>query len=301
MRRHHQFEAIGETPLVELRNCSPKPGVRIFAKLEGRNPSGSVKDRIVHEIVAGARKEGSLHPNQPIIEASTGNTGISVAWAGRVLGHAVHVMMPESVFPGIQQTLEAYGAEVDVFPASKNLRELLEMAHNLSQERGWFFLDQFGSPANVRVHYEHTGGEILEALPDVAMVVAGIGTGGTVTGVGQRLKEANSDTLVIGVEPHPGIQLQGLRSLEYGFIPPLLDQELLDGKIVVRSVDALHGVEELMRREALFVGVSSGAVLYGALKAAQRLDRGNIVLVFADDGWKYLGANLPTGSADAMD
>ena len=301
MRDVDILHTIGHTPLVELRHCSPQPGVRLFAKLEGMNPTGSVKDRIVREMVLGAEQDGLLHPGDTLVEASTGNTGISLAMVGRARGYAVHVVMPENVFPEIRRTLSAYGATIQQVPADRGVRSAMEVARALAQKNGWLLLDQFSNPHNVRAHYESTGAEILEDLPHVDLFVAGLGTGGTVTGVGRRLKEANARTQVIAVEPHPGYQVQGLKSLADGFIPPILDFDVLDGKILVRSRHAFRAAAELMKREAIFAGVSSGAVLHATLKVIPRLRRGNVVLLFADSGWKYLGTDLWTKPPDGGD
>ncbi len=291
---HHLqlIHAIGSTPMVELRNCSPKPDVRLFAKLEGWNPTGSVKDRIVRQMLLAAERDGRLRPGDTVIEASTGNTGIALAMIGRALGYNVHIVMPENVFPEIPRTLAVYGAAVEWVPAEEGVPRAIEVARANAEREGWFFLDQFCSPHNIRAHYEATGPEILEDVPQVDLFVAGLGTGGTLMGAGRRLKEANPKTQVIAVEPHPGNQLQGLKSLADGFIPPILDLDLLDGKILVRSGPAFRAASEVTRREAILAGVSSGAVLHAALKATQRIDRGNVVLIFADSGWKYLATNL---------
>ena len=292
MHHLHLIHAIGRTPIVELRHCSPKPGVRLFAKLEGQNPTGSIKDRIVRTMLLAAEREGRLRPGDTIIEASTGNTGIALAMIGRSLGYHVRIVMPENVFTEIPRTLGVYGAAVEWVPAEQGVRRAIELAGKQAEREGWFFLDQFCSPHNVRAHYETTGPEILEDIPQVDVLVAGLGTGGTLMGVGRRLKEANPKTQVIAVEPHPGNHLQVLTRLADGFLPPILDLDLLDGKILVRSRHAFRAAAELMRREAIFAGVSSGAVLHAALNVAQRLERGNVVLIFADNGWKYLGTNL---------
>ncbi len=291
---HHLrlVHSIGRTPLVELRNCSPKEGVRLFAKLEGWNPTGSVKDRIVREMLLAAEREGRLQRGDTVIEASTGNTGIALAMIGRALGYDVRVVMPKNVFTEIPRTLEVYGASVEWVRADEGVRKAIDVARDRAEREGLFFVDQFCNPHNVQAHYSTTGPEILEELPQVDVFVAGLGTGGTLMGVGRRLKEANPLTQVIAVEPHPGSQLQGLKSLADGFIPPIIDLDLLDGKILVRSHQAFRATAELMRREAVFAGVSGGAVLHAALKVAQRLDRGNVVLVVADSGWKYLGTDL---------
>ena len=292
MHHLHLTNAIGNTPLVELRHCSPNPEVRLFAKLEGANPTGSVKDRIVRKMILAAQLDGRLRPGDTIIEASTGNTGIALAMIGRALGYQVRVVMPENVFPEIPRALAVYGADVEWVAADEGVRTAIEVAKDRAAREGWFFLDQFGNRENIRAHYETTGREILEDLPRVDAFVAGLGTGGTLMGVGRRLKEANPNTKLIAVEPHPGNQLQGLKSLADGFIPPVLDLDLLDGKILVRSQQGFRAAAGLLQREAIFGGVSSGAVLHAALKVAERLGRGNMVLLFADNGWKYLGTNL---------
>jgi cysteine synthase B len=283
--------SVGRTPLIELCGCSPRPEIRLFAKMEGQNPTGSVKDRIAHHMVLAAEREGPLTPGDTMVVASTGNTGISLAMFGRLRGYGVRVVMPENIVPEIPQTLAAYGAGVEWVSADQGVRRALQVARELARTRGWALLDQFADPANTQAHYETTGPEILADLPQVDVFVAGVGTGGTVMGVGRRLKEANPHARAIAVEPHPGAQLQGLKSLADGFVPPILDLDLLDGKILVRSHHAFRAAAELMRREGIFAGVSSGAVLHAALKYSHRLHRANIVLLFADSGWKY----LPTG------
>ena len=293
------LHAIGRTPLVELRNCSPKPGVRLFAKLEGQNPSGSVKDRIALQMVLAAERTGRLWPGGAIVVASTGNTGIAFALVGRVRGYRVRVVMPENIADEIPRTLSAYGATVEWVPAEQGMRKAIDVAQGFAQREGALLVDQFADPQNTQAHYDTTGPEILDDLPGVDVFIAGLGTGGTLMGVGRRLKEANATTQVIAVEPHPGNQLQGLRSLAEGFIPPILDLDFLDGKILVSSGHAFRAAAEVMRREAIFAGVSSGAVLHAARKVAKRLTRGNVVLLFADDGWKYLATNLWTSPPQA--
>ncbi len=292
MHHLHLTEAIGKTPLIELRHCSPTPEVRLFAKLEGWNPTGSVKDRVVREMLFAAQRDGRIRAGDTVIEASTGNTGIALAMVGRALGYDVRVVMPENVYPEIPRALAVYGAAVEWVPGDQGVRRAIDIARERAQREGWFFLDQFGNANNARAHFETTALEILADLPQIDVLIAGLGTGGTLMGAGRRLKEANPRTQVIAVEPHPGNQLQGLKSLADGFIPPILDLDFLDGKILVRSGQAFRAAAELMRREAIFAGVSSGAVLHAALKVARRLQRGNMVLIFADSGWKYLGTNL---------
>ncbi len=283
---------VGNTPMVELRSLSPKPGIRMFAKLEGQNPTGSIKDRIVLRILQEARGSGALAPGRRIIEASTGNTGVALAMFGARMGHPVDVCVPESVYPEIEQLLSAYGARIRRVPRQAGIKTAIEVANVLAAEEGSYMLNQFGSAENVRTHYETTGAEILADVPRVDVFVAGMGTGGTISGVGRRLKEANPACKVFGVEPRLGVHVQGLKSLEDGFIPPVLDESVLDGKIIVGNRHAFSHARRAMLAEGIFGGISSGAVLHAGLRAASRLDHGNIVMVFADGGWKYLGTDL---------
>ena len=292
MHHLHLVQTIGKTPMVELRRLSPNPDVRIFAKLEGWNPTGSIKDRIVRQIIQHAERDGRIVPGDTVIEASTGNTGIALAMIGRALGYNVRVVMPENVYPEIPRTLAVYGAEVHWVSAADGVTGAMAVARRMAAESCCFMLDQFCNEHNARAHYIWTGAEILEDVPQVDIFVAGLGTGGTVMGTGHRLKEANAATRVIAVEPHPGNALQGLKSLADGFIPPILDLAFLDGKILVRSGQAFRAARLLMEREGVFGGVSAGAVLHAGLRFARRIDKGNIVLIFADSGWKYLDTNL---------
>jgi cysteine synthase len=293
------LDTTGHTPLVELRHLDVPPGVRLFAKLEGQNPTGSIKDRIVRHMVLRAQEEGRLRPGDTIIEASTGNTGISLAMAGRALGYRVQVVMPQNVFPDIPRTLAVYAADVHWVPGKAGIKAAIALARTIAEREGSFFLDQFGNEHNCLAHFETTGPEILADLPQVDAFVAGLGTGGTIMGAGQRLREANPRLQVVAVEPHPGSQLQGLKSLDDGFVPPILDQNFLDAKILVRSASAFRRARELTEREGIFAGISSGAVLHGALRWVERMKRGNVVLIFADGGWKYLGTHLWTEPPEA--
>ena len=292
MHHLHVLHTIGRTPMVELRQLSPKPGVRLFAKLEGWNPTGSIKDRIVKHMLQHAERDGRIAPGDTVIEASTGNTGIALAMIGKAMGYHARIVMPENVYPEIPRALAVYGADVHWVPAEAGVTGAMAVARQMADETGGFMLDQFRNPHNVRAHYVWTGQEILEDVPHVDVLVAGLGTGGTLMGTGERLKEANPATKVIAVEPHPGNQLQGLKSLADGFIPPILDLGFLDGKILVRSGHAFRAARLLMQREGIFGGISAGAVLHAGLKFAGRMEKGNIVLVFADSGWKYLETNL---------
>lgn len=292
------IDLVGNTPLVELKSLSPKPGLRFFAKLEGQNPTGSIKDRVVVRLLERARARGELKPGQTVVEASTGNTGVSLALFGRLLGHPVEVCVPESVYPEIELLLRSFGARVRRVPRQAGIKTAYEAAHVVARREGAYLLNQFGDPENVAAHYEGTAGELLADLERVDVLVAGMGTGGTVTGVGRRLKEANPACKVVGVEPRLGVHVQGLHSLADGFIPPVLDEGVLDAKIIVGSRHAFSHARRAMLAEGIFGGISSGAVLHAAMRVAKRLERGNVVMIFADGGWKYLGTSLWEASAD---
>lgn len=295
MRYDNILEAIGHTPLVEVPRLSPKKGVRIFVKLEGQNPTGSLKDRIAKYMIEKAEKNGELTPDKVVLEATSGNTGISLAMICRRKGYRIKVVMPENVSPERIQLLQIFGAEIVFSPGEKGTNGAIEVAEKLGAQNSHYFMPyQYGNEANPRAHYETTGLEILQDLPEVDVFVAGLGTGGTLMGVGRRLKEHNSNTKVIAVMPHPGDTIDGLRSLEEGFVPPILDLELLDGRMVVDSRGAFLASKELTLREGIFAGVSAGAVIYSALRMAQRMQSGNIVALLADGGWKYLSTGLWT-------
>ena len=291
------FSLIGNTPLIELKSCSPKPGIRLFAKLEGMNPSGSVKDRIVAYMLQQARADGRLKPGQEVVEASTGNTGIALAMIGRALGHPVRIVLPHTVFSDVTRALQAYEPQIEWVPAAMGIKSAVDVAREIASRDGAFLLNQFGSADNPRCHYESTALEIIQQLPEVDVFACGLGTGGTASGVGRRLKEHNPALQLVAAEPHPGAHVQGIHSLEDGFIPANLNLNMLDARILVRSVSAFRAARELLRREGLLAGLSSGAVLHAVLKWAQRIDRGNIVMLFADSGWKYL--NSPAFVLDA--
>ena len=284
------FSAIGGTPLVELPHSSPKPGVRLFAKLEGNNPSGSIKDRVALRIIQAAEESGALTPGQTIVEASTGNMALALAACAKHRGYTMRAVVPPQVAPGIPELLELFGVEIQWAEPRMGMLGPIEEAQRLARENGWWFAQQFASPVNVQAHYDGTGPEVLAALPQVDAFVAGIGTGGTITGVGRRLKERNPRTIVVGVEPQFGERLQGLRSLEEGYIPPLLDMSLLDRRFMVDSASAFEAVRRLVEAEGIFGGISAGAVFHAARRVAQDMPSGNVVMVFADSGWKYLSA-----------
>ncbi|MCS7001502.1 MAG: cysteine synthase family protein [Dehalococcoidia bacterium] len=294
--------AVGNTPMVELRRLSPKPSVRLFAKLEGGNPAGSVKDRVARAMLEDAERRGALTREKTILEPTSGNTGLALALLGRRKGYRVTVVLPDNVGQERQDALRAFGADIIFSEGRYGSNGAIELAHKVAASDSCYFMPfQYGNPANPQAHYDTTGPEIIADLPDVDVFVAGLGTGGTLMGVGRRLKEHNPHVKVIAVEPHPGEQVQGLRSLADGFIPPILDLSLLDGKIVVRSADALAGARQLLAVEGVFAGVSCGAVLVGALRVASRLDRGNVVMLLADAGWKYLSSGLWTMPRDDLE
>jgi cysteine synthase B len=297
---------VGHTPLVELPNCAPKPGVRILAKLEGQNPSGSIKDRIVAFMVERALAEGRLKPGQEIVEASTGNTGLALAMVGRRLGNPVRVVVPRSVFGDVVRALIAFDCGIEWVPADLGIKSAVDVARDIAKRDDAYLLDQFGSLDNPLCHYETTAVEIIQDCPEIDAFVCGLGTGGTAMGVGRRLKEHRKSIQIVAAEPHPGNNLQGLRSLQDGFIPPILDVGRLDSKFLVRSAQAFRASREVLQREGIFAGLSSGAAMHAALKWAQRIDRGTIVVMFADAGWKYLTTPAfqpeePIDDEDALD
>ena len=287
------LDTIGNTPLVELPNLSPSPTIRFFAKLEGQNPTGSVKDRIAKAMIEAAERDGLLTPGCTILEPTSGNTGVSLAFVAKLKGYNVRVVMPDNVSEERTALLRAFGAEIVPSEGLRGTNGSIEVAQELAAaDPSLVMLYQYGNEANPRAHYEGTGPEILRDLPEVDVFVAGLGTGGTLTGTGRYLKERKPSVKVIAAAPHPGDMVQGLRSLDEGFIPPVLDQSVLDGRIVVDSRNSFAGAKDLLDKEGIFAGISSGAVLRTAEKAAQRLERANIVLLLADGGWKYLSTNL---------
>ncbi|HZR99214.1 MAG TPA: cysteine synthase family protein [Chloroflexota bacterium] len=292
--------AIGHTPLVELQRFSPKPGVRLFAKLEGHNPTGSVKDRIARQMIAAAERDGKLRPGQTLLEPTSGNTGIALAMIARRKGYKLTVVMPENVSEERRQLLKLYGAEIVGSDPTKGSNGAIEVARVMADaDPSLYMLDQYANPANWQAHYETTGPEIVAALPDVDVFVAGLGTGGTLMGVGRYLKEHNPQVRIIAAEPDQGELVSGLRSLADGFIPPIFDPSVLNGKVIINTPNAVALTRELAAREGIFAGVSSGGALHCALRVAQRMERGNVVVLFADGGWKYLSTGL--WSAEAAD
>ena len=290
------LDAIGDTPLVRLGRSSPKAGVNIYAKLEGQNPTGSLKDRIALYMINAAEQSGDLTADKTILEPTSGNTGISLAMVARIKGYRLLCVLPDIVTPEREQLLRAFGADVVYAEGARSTNDAIFKAQSMVAEEPdrYYMPYQYGNEANPRAHYETTGLEILRDLPQVNAFVAGLGTGGTLTGVGRRLKENNPDVKIVAAVPHPGDLVQGLRSLEEGFIPPILDESVLDGRIVVDSRSSFAAVKELMENEGIFAGISSGAVMRTAQRIASRMDGGNIVALLADGGWKYLSTALWT-------
>ncbi len=289
------IDAIGNTPLVEMPRMSPKPSVRLFAKLEGQNPSGSVKDRIAKYMIEDAEQRGVLTKDRIVLEPTSGNTGISLAMICRIKGYRLKVVIPESVSAERTELLTAFGAEIVYSDGVRGTNGSIELANQIAAEDPTYFMPyQYGNEMNPRAHYETTGPEILRDLPEIDVFVAGLGTGGTLTGTGRYLKEKKPSVKVVAAVPHPGDLVQGLRSLEEGFIPPVLDETILDGKIVVDSHTSFASAKELTQREGIFAGISAGAVVKTAQRVAAGLDAGSIVCLFADGGWKYLSTALWT-------
>ncbi len=292
MRAASILEAIGNTPLVELRRISPKPTVRIFAKLEGNNPTGSLKDRIAKSMIEAAERSGELTPGKVILEPTSGNTGIALAMVARLKGYKVKVVVPDNVTVERRQLLELFGAEIVYSDGNQGTNGSIKLAQQLAADPRYYMPYQYGNQANPQAHYDTTGAEIIRDCPEVDVLVAGLGTGGTLMGCARRLKEYNPKIRVVAVEPHPGDLVHGLRSLEEGFIPPILDTSLLDGKIIVDSRCAFAATKDLTTKEAIFAGVSSGAVIHCAIRVAHRMEKGTIVCVLCDGGWKYLSLGV---------
>jgi cysteine synthase B len=288
------LDAIGETPLVRLQRLSPKPGVNVYAKLEGANPTGSVKDRIARHMILAAEASGELTPAKTILEPTSGNTGISLAMVARAKGYKLICVLPDNVTPEREQLLRAFGADVVYAENAISTNDAVFKAQQMLADGPdrYFMPYQYGNEANPRAHYDTTGPEILRDVPAIDVFVAGLGTGGTLTGTGRYLKENRPDVKVIAAVPHPGDLVQGLRDLGEGFIPPVLDESVLDGRIVVDAKTSFATVKELMEKEAIFAGISSGAVVRVAIRAAERLETGSVVALLADGGWKYLSTAL---------
>jgi cysteine synthase B len=296
------LEMIGNTPIVDVSQLSPNPNVRILGKMEGQNPAGSVKDRIALSMITEAEEDGTLTPGCTIIEPSSGNTGIAMAMICRIKGYNIKIVLPGNVSVERRQLLEVYGAEIIDSPGEEGSNGAVRMAIELADANpDWVFLYQYANQANPKAHYRTTGPEIWADVPDITHFVAGLGTSGTLLGVGTYLKEQNPDVKILAVEPPSGEQVEGLRSLEDGYIPPVFDKwggyDLLDGKSIVRPRESLEFTRELMR-VGIFSGISAGAALAGAVKVANRIESGTIVFVVCDYGWKYLSTGAWTLDLD---
>ena len=287
------LDLVGATPLVELPRLSPKPDVKLYAKLEGQNPTGSIKDRVAKSMIEAAEASGELEPGRALLEPTSGNTGISLALVAALKGYPLTCVLPENATPERKRLLRLYGAELVLSPAEEGsngaVRRALQMAE---ADPRWFVPFQYANEANPRAHYDGTGAEIAEALDHVDVLVAGLGTGGTLMGAGERVREAFPDVVVAAAEPLPGDPVMGLRSLEDGYVPPILDVTKLDRKVLVSNEESVAAVRDLLRLEGIFGGVSAGAVVAVARRLAAELDEGVVVTILADGGWKYLSADF---------
>jgi cysteine synthase len=293
--------AIGNTPLVELRRISPNPDVRILAKLESHNPTGSIKDRIAKAMIEDAERRGLIRAGDTIMEPTSGNTGIALAMISRVKGYKLVAVMPDNVTVERRQLLELYGAEIRESPGELGSNGAVEMAIRLSRAEGLFMPFQYGNPANPRAHYEGTAEEILRDCPEIDVFVAGLGTGGTLMGCSRRLKEHRPDIQIVGCEPLQGDPVSGLRSLDDGFVPPILELSRLDRKTLVSNTDSILMTRRLADEEGIFAGISSGAVIHICARLARRMERGTIVGIVCDGGWKYLSAGIWSDEVEAVE
>ncbi|MDX2379961.1 MAG: cysteine synthase family protein [Acidimicrobiia bacterium] len=294
---------IGNTPVVDVSVLSPNPAVRIYAKMEMQNPFGSVKDRVAKAMIEAAERDGSLRPGQTILEPSSGNTGIALAAIARIKGHPIKIMMPTSVSIERRQMLEVYGAEIILTPGEEGSNGAVARARALAAEHpDWFFPYQYANDANPRAHYEGTGPEIVRDVPDITHFVAGLGTSGTLMGVGRYLKEYDRNIQIVAIEPPLGERVEGLRNVDDGYIPPVFENwngyDLLDRKRVVRPLESIVWTRRLVSECAVFAGISAGAAMAGAAKVAAEVAEGVIVFVVSDGGWKYLSTGAYTDDLD---
>ena len=287
------LDLVGDTPLVELPRLTPRASVRMYAKLEGQNPTGSIKDRVAKSMIDAAEASGELEPGRHLLEPTSGNTGISLALIAKLKGYPLTCVMPENATEERMRLLRLYGAGIILSPAAEGSNGAVRMALELAEADPRYFMPfQYGNEANPRAHYEGTGAEIAAALDRVDVLVAGLGTGGTLMGTGDRLRESFPSLIVAAAEPLPGDPVMGLRSLEDGYVPPILDISKLDRKLLVSNAEAVAAVRALLDREGIFAGVSSGAAVHVARKLAEELDEGVVVCILADAGWKYLSADF---------
>jgi [CysO sulfur-carrier protein]-thiocarboxylate-dependent cysteine synthase len=298
------LDLVGSTPLVELTRLAP-PGIRLYAKLEGQNPTGSIKDRVAKSMIEAAEGAGELEPGRELLEPTSGNTGISLALIAKLKGYRLTCVMPENATEERKRLLRLYGARIIDSPAGEGSNGAVRMALELAERDARYYMPfQYANPANPRAHYEGTGAEIVEALERVDVLVAGLGTGGTLMGTAERLRESFPDVVVAAAEPLPGDPVMGLRSLDDGYVPPILDVSKLDRKILVSNGESIDALRRLLDREGIFAGVSSGAVVHVALKLAAELEEGAVVVtILPDGGWKYLSADFwdATDAEEAME
>ncbi len=302
MKYESILDLIGNTPLVGIHALSPNPNVRIYAKLEGQNPGGSAKDRIARKMVELAERDGVLKPGATILEPSSGNTGIGLALVAKLRGYGLRIVMPDNVSVERRQLLEIFGAEVTLSPGPEGSNGAIRRAQEIAAaEPDYAFLYQYGNPANPLAHYEATGPEIWRDCPEVDVFVAGLGTSGTLMGVGRYLKEQNPKIQIVAVEPPAGELVQGLRSLDDGFVPPIFDPAVLDRKTIVRNRESIEWTRRLLNECGVFAGISSGAAVAGAAKVAARMESGTVVTLLPDGGWKYLSSGAWTDDLEVVE
>jgi cysteine synthase len=299
VRANDILGAIGNTPLVGLPTFAATPGVKIFAKLEGHNPTGSMKDRIALRMVQEAEASGALSHDKIVLEPTSGNTGISLSMICRRKGYRLVCVMPENVSAERVQLLEMFGTEIVYSPGNQGSNGAVALAKEMAADTTYFMPYQYGNEANPRAHYDGTAAEIVRDCPEVDAFVAGLGTGGTLMGCGRRIREHNPNAQIVAAEPEYGELVYGLRNLDEGFIPEIIDLGVLTGRIKVGTVDALRRTRQLVDQEGIFAGISSGAALHVALRVADRLAKGTIVVLLPDGGWKYLSTGAYTGDFDA--
>ena len=299
------LDTIGNTPLVEVPRLSPVETVRLWVKLEGDNPTGSVKDRIALALVEAGEASGELTKDKILLEPTSGNTGIALAMVCAIKGYRFTAVLPDNASAERLQLLKAFGAEIIFSPGAKGTNGSVAMAQELAQDERYYMPFQYGNQANVDAHYRGTAQEIIDDLPDVKAFVAGLGTGGTLTGNGRRLKEHDPNIKIVAAEPQLGELVYGLRSLEEGYIPPIFDPDILDGKVKVSARDSIVWTRALLEKEGIFAGISSGAIIWVAQRVAERLARdgagGDVVCLLPDGGWKYLSTEAWTQDLDTAE
>ncbi len=298
------LDLIGNTPLVEVPHLTPVDNVRLWVKLEGQNPTGSVKDRIALKMVEEAEASGELTKDKIILEPTSGNTGISLAMVAKLRGYPFNAVMPDNASSERVSLLKAFGAEITFSPGDKGSNGAVALALEMSNDDRFYMPFQYGNEANINAHYFGTAQEIIDDLPDVKAFVAGLGTGGTLMGNGKRLKEHNPECLIVAAEPQLGELVYGLRSLEDGYVPPIFDPEMLDSKVMVKARDGVIWTRELLQREGIFAGISSGAIIWVAQRVAERLSSkggGDVVCLLPDGGWKYLSTEAWTEDIDTAE